>query len=208
MYVLVSNGRVLNGPRAWSYRSFKNTLEEELGINYDLPTVKTDTAVINISETVKIYFAVVDNTTPYNPKIEYLHGPFWDFSNDIATGTYTAVLHPLDTVKSYLKSVVASNRYDKEIAGIKHTIRNMLVTVETDRNTRNIFFQKYLLMSQDDTVNWKFPETWLTLSKTELGNVVSAAATHIENQFVWESGKIDEIDFATTYEALDAIVLE
>jgi len=208
MYVLVSNGRVLNGPRTWSYRSFRNTLEEELGITYDLPTVKTDTAVININETVKIYFAVVDETASYNPKIQYLHGPFWDFSNGIATGTYTAEYHPIQTVKTYLASVIAANRYDKEIAGIQHTIRNTQVTVETDRDTRNIFFQKYLLMSENETVNWKFPETWLTLSKTELGNVVSAAATHIEDQFNWESDKLFEIESASTYEALDAIVLE
>lgn len=208
MYVLVSNGRVLNGPRAWSFRSFQNTLSEELEITYSLPAVKTDNSVIHINETVKIYPAVLDETTPYNPKIEYLDGPFWDFSNDVATGTFTAKLHDLETLKLHLKSIVAANRYVKEIAGIKHTIRNTQVTIETDRDTRNIFFQKYLLMAENESVTWKFPETWLSLSKAELGGVVSAAATHIENQFIWESNKIFEIESATTHSELDAIILE
>jgi hypothetical protein len=208
MYVLVSNGRVLNGPRAWSFRSFQNTLQEELDITYNLPLAKTDNAVIHINDTVKIYPAVLDDSAPHNSKTQYLDGPYWDFSNDIATGTFTPKYHDLEHLKLHLKSIVAANRYVKEIAGIQHTIRNTQVTVETDRSTRNIFFQKYLLMTENESVTWKFPETWLALSKTELGTVVSAAATHIENQFIWESNKIFEIESATNHSELDSIALE
>lgn len=208
MYVLVSNGRVLNGPRAWSYRSFKNTLEEELGITYNLPVTKTDGAAIHISDTVKIYPAEIDNTTAYNPKIEYLHGPFWDFTNNVATGTFTVQNNSIESVKGYLKSVVATNRYQKEISGIAQTVNGITVTIDTDRETRNIFFQKYLLMAENDTVEWKFPEAWITLTKSELGGIVSNAASHIENQFVWEANKVLEIESANTYSELDLIALE
>lgn len=208
MYVLVSNEKILNGPRPWSYRSFKNTLEEELGITYNLPQNKTDDVAIHISDTVKIYPAVLDNSTPYNPKIEYLHGPFWNFSDNVATGTFTVQNNSLESVKGYLKSVVAANRYQKEISGIAQTVNNITVTVDTARDARNIFFQKYLLMSENETVEWKFPEAWITLTKAQLGGIVSNAALHIENQFVWEANKVIEIETANTYSELDVIVLE
>lgn len=208
MYVLVSDERVLNGPRAWSYRSFKNTLEEELGISYNLPTNKTDGAAIHISDTVKIYPAVIDDTTAYNPKIEYLHGPFWDFTGNVATGTFIVQNNSMETVKAYLKSVIATNRYQKEVSGIAQTVNNITVTVDTGRDARNIFFQKYLLMGESETVEWKFPEAWITLTKPQLGGIVSNAASHIENQFVWEANKVAEIESANTYSELDLIVLE
>lgn len=208
MYVLVSDGRVLNGPRNWSYRSFTNTLQEELGITYSLPFNKTDSVAIHISDTVKIYPAVIDDSTEYNPKIEYLHGPFWDFTNNVATGTFTVESNSLESIKGYLKSVVAANRYNKEISGITQTVNNVTVTVDTDRETRNIFFQKYLLMAENETVEWKFPEAWLTLTKTQLGSIVSNAASHIETQFAWEANKVVEIESANTAAELDVIVLE
>lgn len=208
MYVLVSNGRVLNGPRAWAYRSFKNTLEEELEITYNLPVNKTDGLAIHINDNVKIYPATIDDNIPYNPKIEYLHGPFWNFTDNVATGTFIVQQNSIESVKAYLKSVVASNRYSKEIEGIKQTIQGIEVSVETDRNTRNIFFQKYLLMAENETVGWKFPEAWLTLTKSELGNIVANAASHIENKFNWEANKVVEIDSANTHAELDSILLE
>lgn len=204
----MSEGRVLNGPRAWSYRSFKNTLEQELEISYDLPSNKTDNSAIHINDTVKIYPAIIDESIQYNSKIEYLHGPFWNVVDNVAIGTFTVKNNSIQSVKEYLKSVVASNRYDKEISGISETVQGTTVTIDTDRETRNIFFQKYLLMSDNETVEWKFPEGWLQLTKTELGNIVSNAASHIENQFIWEYNKINEIESANTYAELDSITLE
>lgn len=206
MYVLVANNSVLNGPKSWSPNSFRNTLVQELSIDYRLPLNKTDNEPIIISETVKILPAVLEYPE-YNFKINYIHGPFWDFSNNFATGTFTVENHSLDFVKNDLIAKIAANRYDKEIAGVQHTVQNTIVTIETDRTTRNIFFQKYILMGENDTVEWKFPERWLTLTKSELGNVVAAGASHIQNQFNWEVSKINEINSSTTLSALDSIEL-
>jgi len=62
-------------------------------------------------------------------------------------------------------------------------------------------------MGENDTVNWKFPEGWLTLTKVELGAAVSAGAAHIQGSFDWEKAKIEEIEAAETVEVLDAIVI-
>ena len=53
-YVLVNNNQVINGPRAWNYRSFESTLEEDLEIIIKLPMSKTDEEIIVIDENTKI----------------------------------------------------------------------------------------------------------------------------------------------------------
>lgn len=208
MYVLVSNGYVINGPRTWSYRSFMSTLQDELGIAYNLPTNKTDDTVIDISDTVKIYRAILDYSTPYNPRIQYLDGPYWDYTTGIAVGTFVARDNPIESTKAYMKSQVAANRYNKEIAGTTVNVQGIVVSIDTDRTTRNMFFQKYVLMGADDIVSWKFPEGWLSLTKTDLGDIVAAAVNYIQIQFDWESIVVTQIDMATSLTELAAINLE
>lgn len=206
IYVLINNNQVINGPRAWNYRSFESTLEDDLEITTKLPIQKTDSDPIIIDENTKILPAnlIYQN---YNPKIQYLNGPFWEFSDTLATGTFVVESNNIDAVKNDLIAKVAANRYAKEISGVKVTIQNTEVTIDTARGNRDIFVQKYLLMSDTDTVQWKFPECWLTLTKADLGLVVSTGATFVQEQFNWEEGKVVEINACTTLEELDAVIL-
>ena len=98
--------------------------------------------------------------------------------------------------------MVAVKRYVKEVAGTKATVQNTEVTVDTSREGRNVFVQKYSLMKTGDTVNWKFPEGWLTLTKIELGTIVTAGQTHIQSFFDWEKDYSDQIDAAQTKQDL------
>jgi hypothetical protein len=203
-YVLANNNHVLNGPRAWNYRSFESTLEEDLEIEYKLPLTKTDEEIITIDENTHIYPARYEYPA-YNQKTEYLHGPFWDFSTGTAIGTFEILPIQIEFIKQSLKQKVAANRYIKENAGTKITIQDTEVSIDTSRDNRNIFVQKYLLMNDTDTIQWKFPETWLTLSKQELGLVVTAADAYIQAQFDWEVTKGIEIDSKTTAEELNLV---
>lgn len=205
-YVLAHNNQVINGPRAWNYRSFESTLEEDLEIAFKLPMSKTDEDVIVIDENTKIYAAELVYQS-YNSKIEYLHGPFWDFTSGKAIGTFQIVANEIEAIKNTLKDRVTANRWRKEVAGTTATIQSTVVTVDTARGNRDIFVQKYLLMGENDTVQWKFPEGWLTLSKSELGTAVSAGAIHVQSQFEWEAAKLSEIDACTTAQALNVIEL-
>jgi hypothetical protein len=206
IYVLINNNQVINGPRAWNYRSFESTLEDDLEITTKLPLQKTDNDPIIIDEDTKILPATLIYQD-YNPKIQYLNGPFWEFSDTLATGTFVIEPNNIDAVKNDLISKVAANRYAKEISGVKVTIQNTEVTIDTARGNRDIFVQKYLLMSDTDTVQWKFPECWLTLTKSDLGLIVSTGATFVQEQFNWEEGKVVEIKACTTLEELDAVIL-
>ena len=205
-YVLVNNNQVINGPRAWNYRSFESTLEEDLEIIIKLPMSKTDEEIIVIDENTKIYASelVYQN---FNNKIEHLHGPFWDFTSGKAIGTFQIVENSIVSIKNTLKALVAENRWRKEIAGTTATIQNMEVIVNTTRDGRDIFFQKYMLMGENDTVQWKFSKSWLTLTKLDIGIAVTAGATYIQSQFEWETTKISEIDACVTAQELDLIDL-
>lgn len=203
-YVLENNNYVLNGPRTWNYHSFESTLEEDLEIEYKLPMSKTDEEIITIDENTHIYPARYVYPS-YNEKIEYLHGPFWDFSTGTAIGTFEILPIAIEHIKSNLKQKVAANRYNKENAGTKITIQDTEVSIDTSRDNRNIFVQKYLLMSDTDTVQWKFPEGWKTLTKEQLGLVVSRGAAYIQEQFDWEVAKGIEIDSKETAEELDLV---
>ena len=167
---------------------------------------KTDEEIIVIDENTKIYASelVYQN---FNNKIEHLHGPFWDFTSGKAIGTFQIVENSIVSIKNTLKALVAENRWRKEIAGTTATIQNMEVIVNTTRDGRDIFFQKYMLMGENDTVQWKFSKSWLTLTKLDIGIAVTAGATYIQSQFEWETTKISEIDACVTAQELDLIDL-
>jgi hypothetical protein len=115
---------------------------------------------------------------------------------------------PIDWVKGQLKGIVAANRYKKEIEGIKVPVQGDEVSVDTSRDGRQIYFDTYLAMSEQETIGWKFNEKWKTVGKNDLGLIVLSGKNHIQGSFNWEAAKVAEIDAATTLEQLDEIVLE
>lgn len=205
-YVLVKDGRVINGPRKWNFRSFEATLEEDCEVIYKLPMSYNSETPIEIVEGIRIVSAVLQPHA-FNPKIEYLHGPFWTYIADVAVGTYETVPHSIESVQNTLKARIADNRYTREVSGVKITIQGQEVTGDTSRERRDTYAMTYILMADDDTVQWKFPEGWLTLNKTEMGGVVAAGAEHIQTAFEWEASKVAEINACTTLEQLDAVDL-
>jgi len=205
MYVLVHKQRVIVGPMAWNRAMFSGALNK-LNITTVLPRKDpTDLPIVFDADT-KLCSAVLEYPE-HNPKIEYLHGPFWNFDEPTAVGTFQILETPIEFIKGNLKATVATERYNREIAGTTATIQNMAVTVDTNRGSRDIFVQQYLLMSENDVVNWKFPEAWLTLTKSDLGIAVAAGVAHVQAQFNWELEKNEEIDACTTAAELDAVVI-
>ena len=207
MFVVVHNGYVTLGPKNWNKLSFEEELRDECEVEYTLPTRNDARDPIIINANTSILPVVSIDTPNLNGKIQRLDGPYWNFSETQAEMYYTAGDLPLDYVKSNLKNEVAAKRYEKETAGIKMTIQSTEVTVDTARGSRDIFLDTYNVLGENDTINWKFPEIWLTLTKAELGSLVAAGVAHIQYCFNWEKTKADEIDACTTLAELDAITI-
>jgi hypothetical protein len=208
LFVIVENNFVIWGPKPWNKRNFDDVILSDCDIEANLPQYNDSNQIVIVSENVKIYPVVRLEDPIINGKIQRLEGPFWNFTDTHAEMSYTMGDQSIDLVKGTLKNTVAANRYFAEVSGIKMTIQGVEVTVDTARGSRDIFFNAYGTMTESETILWKFPEAWLTLTYAELGSIVSAGKAHIQTCFDWERTKDEEIDACTTLEQLDAIVLE
>lgn len=205
MYAVIYKNRVIVGPMVWNRAYFSFALEKE-NIKVGLPRTAPEDNELPwiINEDARI--AKVEITyPPYNEKIETVYGPFWDLSGNIAIASHEKKFRDIDSIRTTVRSQLAAERYRKETAGIQVTIQDTTVSIDTNRGSRDIFVQKYLLMADNVSTNWKFPETWLTLTKSEMASIVSAIDTHIQNCFDWEVSINTQIQNANTPEELDAI---
>jgi hypothetical protein len=208
MFVIVYQNSVILGPMRWNRFRFENTIFEDCEEFFvTLADRNDDLTPVIVSEDIKILPVQGTPSPEHNSKIEMLHGPFWEFTDNMAISSYTVLPIPVDAVKNQLKAVLANERYNKEVAGTTFTIQNTVITIDTARDTRNNLIQQYVLMNESDTVQWKFRETWLTLTKVEVGEIVRAGANYIQTQFQWEANLIVEISNATTLEDLASIVI-
>lgn len=205
MYAVIYDNRVLVGPMNWNRGMFQGALERK-GIQYPLPRTAPDNLPLTINEHAKIMR--VDEIRPtMNPLVEFYYGPLWDITEETAIANYEVHDSPIESMRYNLKQVAAQERYKREVLGTTTTIQEQTVTIDTNRGARDIFVQKYLLMSDTDTVNWKFPEGWLTLTKQDLGTVVQAGAQYIQSCFDWELNIAEQIDLAQTKQDLLAIII-
>lgn len=205
-FLIVENDQIVHlGPKPWNKYAFESCILDDMEVVATLPSTCTQLYVV--SPSIKIYPVTMQPYPTMNTKIQHLAGPFYTFSPTSAVGYYNAVDKPIDIVKAELTNVVAYNRLKKEEAGTTAVIQNLTVTIDTSRSTRDVFALKYMMMGATDTVLWKFPEGWLTLSKTDLGLAVQAGVTYIQTQFTWESQTAASIAACTTLAQLDAIGL-
>jgi hypothetical protein len=205
MYAVIYDNKVLVGPMNWNRGMFQGALERK-GIQYPLPRTAPNNLPLTINEHAKIMR--VDEIRPQmNPLVEFYYGPLWDITEEAAIANYEVHDSPIESMRYNLKQVAAQARYNKEVLGTTVTIQEQTVTIDTNRGARDIFVQKYLLMADSDLVNWKFPETWLTLTKQDLSLAVQAGAQYIQSCFDWELNITEQIDLAETKEQLLAITV-
>lgn len=204
MFVLSQNrNSVILGPMDYNKSYFQAIVKNDLELNINFPG--SISGYVNLSNDLEI-FPVTIVQPSINSKIEQPAGPFFTYSGETCTATYTAVPKNIDVVKNELKAKVADARYTKEVGGIKITLQGKEVTALTGREDRNLYLQAVQLGAANTT--WKFNgNVWLTLSLAELGDIVTAVMNHVKAAFEEEATKAAEIDACTTLEQLDAIVL-
>jgi len=204
LYSIVYKGRVIVGPLAWAQKYFTDVLRIRHRITANIPGQAPEVMPYVIDQDTSIH-DVVENKPEFDAMTQYLYGPLWDLSADVVVANYEVKEQNIEDARNNFRAVAAFERYKKEITGAKATIQGQEVTVDTSRDGRNIFVQKYTLMADGDTVNWKFPETWLTLTKSDLGLAVQAGVDHVQGAFNWEKNIDDQINAAQTAQELHAI---
>jgi hypothetical protein len=204
-YAIVHKDKVIFGPKGWNKPQFQNVIKEDLEIDIELEHRNVEAVPVVVDDDTVILPIEHLARPEYNPKIEFLNGPYWAFYDDHAAMFYVAEPLKLEHAKSFLKEQVAAIRYTKEVSSFQHLIGNQHVTIDTSREGRKNFSDAYMLMDRDDVVDWKFNEGWFTLTYPMLEKIVGAVRTHVQLAFSWERVKALEIDDARDHETLDKI---
>ena len=142
----------------------------------------------------------------YNLKIEWLSGPIFQIDENLVIATYEAKPLDLDIAKGNLIDKLPSARYAKEVQSINIELNDLVLTISTDRETRAVYANKLIGMGEN-TINWKFPEGWLTLNKADLEYIIQQIDLAVQEAFDWELSKLNEIKVCKTLEEIDKIVI-
>ena len=209
-YLLVQNKQiVILGPITWRQRFIQTEINDliddgELTIDYTVPA--TEQGYINIGNGFEIF--PVELTTPaFDPIYEELSGPFWTYENNVATGIYTVNTLSIEKIKGHLKQVVTAERYRKQNLGTTVAIANTTFSVSTDTNTINSLLS-LANNTGSDTINYKSPNGFISLTGTDIQNVVNQIHGYIPTQFNWEkttNETIDNADDITTLQAIEIV---
>ena len=205
MYAIVHNNFVILTQPNWNTRMFTNILAEECNVERRILLADEQNVPIILNENTKILKVGV--TTPeYNPKIEWLDGPIFDIQENIVNATYAVKPLDLTIAKGNLIDKLPALRYEKEKKSIDIKIQDLNINISTDRETRAIFTNKLLAIGEN-TINFKFKEGWLNLTKTDLEYIIQQIDFAVQEAFDWELSKTNEINSCKTLEEINNIVL-
>jgi hypothetical protein len=203
MFVIVHDNTVILGPMRWSKYKFENVILEECEVDTTLPTTNDNLDPITVSDNVKILPVQRTENPDFNPTIEMLHGPFWEFTDTVAIMSYTVQPLPLDAAKAMLKDRVAAERWTKENSGVTVNLNGTDYSFGTDRATRLVLMNA---QASTDNINWKQDrDTWVTLTPANVQTVLSTVLAHVQSSFDWEYTKLQAIDACASSEDLAGI---
>jgi hypothetical protein len=186
---------------------FNSVIEDDTEIITNIQPSDVNEVPLDLGNGIKIR-SCSDFYPQLNSKIQMYNGPFWTFNDNVGLASYVAVDKPLDLVRQELKAIVANERWVEEQAGTKAIIQSQEVTVDTARGIRDIFIQQFLLLPENATSQWKFPEGWMNVTKSDLGICVGAGVAHVQSAFNWEAMLVSQIDSSTLQELNDLVIIE
>lgn len=200
MYAVVYKNRVIVGPMDWNRGLFQGSLERE-GVETLIPRNAPEELPLIINEDARI--CRVEEVRPnLNPMVEYYYGPLWDLTGDIVIANYEVQDTPVEFARSNFKQQAADVRYTREVSGTTININGTDLAIDTNRGSRDVFIQRYIVMADGESIQWKFPQGWFQITKADLGQIVSKINAHVQQAFDWEATIVSQIDDATTKQDL------
>ena len=206
MFVIVHNNSVILGPMRWNRYRFENVIQEDLDLDQPITLPDTNGSnVITVNDEVTIYPVLRIDNEEFNPKIQHLHGPFWEFTDVGAIGSYIAQDLSIDAVKNQLKAEIANQRWLKENEGTYIRLNDVEYPFATTKENRSILHQA--ITSNTTELNWKIStDQWIILTQQDIKLVFDTIFQHVQWWFDWELRKFNEIDNCTTLQQLNDVV--
>lgn len=211
LYALLENGEIKVGPRTYVVAPFLDFLSEKSPVSSFFNVLPRDydgNEPIVITDSISIV-PVVEDKPEYDSLFEELSGPFYTINTNNISASYNVVNREINLIRNNLKSLLASNRYDVEVSPINVIIQGIEVTVNTDRDNRDLWDRIYSKMTNTETREFKFQNNvWLTLTKEDIKKIADAIDAHVQSAFTKEANIAAEIDSANTVNALKTINIE
>ncbi len=149
----------------------------------------------------------------YDEDVQWLVGPLYSVANGAVKVEYKVVdkteselADHLDRVKQDKLAEIAEARYEAEIAGVEKDGS----LIRTDRQTQAMISGAALKAIRDDTYvcRWKTANGFVTLGAEDIIAVADTIRDHVQSCFDREAVLADQVEAATTLEAVRAITWE
>lgn len=162
---------------------------------------------ILVNDRIRLYRVEYGELPAIDETFQRSKGIEWDFASDLAVPKYIIEDLEIDQIKKNLVDFLSSVSNSKQNATINYVYNDQTITLSTTIDVRFNLTQKWIMMSETDTVNEKIGGVWLELSKQELKNILNAIDSHMTAVSDWEKNKFDEIMAADNIEQLREIEL-
>lgn len=203
MYVVINNNKVVLGILPWNPKYFSTVLKSRHKVTSTLPKTEPDSTEFPyvIDENTVIKCAEENRSHEINPMVEYYYGPQWEFVDDKVIANYEVKTQDLDSAKGNYRQKAAMLRYEKELSGTIVTIDGVEHAIETSREARAKYVEKYVMMG-DDPISWKFQDSWQTITKQNMFEIIQAIETYVQSTFDEELALVEQINATESNEAL------
>jgi hypothetical protein len=202
VYVLTNkDDSVLLGPIQWSPGLILHTLQLEVGEDTTISPSDFKRVPYEPVEGYKIRFAEIVEEG-FDPLFYDRTGPTWTFTEDKGIATYSFRQKDIKFIKQELKSSIATIRWHKENDTLNLQIGEENVSITASRESRSIYFQKYLLADEESSVPFKIDGRWLNFNKGHLKYIITKIDDHVQEVFEWERSLSVRIDESTSFDEL------
>jgi len=184
MYVVVYKGSVVLGIIPWNNKYIMDVMRARHNETIEIPYIEPAASQFpyQVNADCIIYPAEEDRSSNVNPLIEYYYGPTWEFLETKVIAHYEVVPHTLEYAKYNYKAKAADLRYKQEIANTSVTVNGIDHEIETDRLSRTKFIEK-LSISSNESINWKFKDSWQIITKADIQIIVDKIDEHVQGAF-------------------------
>jgi hypothetical protein len=208
-YLLIKDKQqVILGPMPWRARYIQSELNDlvDAGEKATAFTISpTESGYVDCGDGYELIPAIF-SSTDYDPIYQHLEGPFYTYNDNVASGLYNVLETDISLVKAKLKEIAKAERQRKQNLGTTVNIGGTDVSLATDADELANFVS--LLSSiGEDSVNWKFKEGFITLTKANVQSIVDAIRSHIQTQFDWEKTICETIETATELSSLKTLTI-
>lgn len=208
-FALIHDNQLILGPIGFNVRMINSELESLEVEEQITPQSYTDLP-IHFSDGLTHLVLIEKDLPSHNPKYHNVGNFTWEIikENDVPTKvllTYPIVDKTLEEVKEIRKQEVAPVRREKENTIIRLSVNDTEIQVSSSRDERLLLTNKLTAIA--DSCNYKFQNTWLEVTSTELQFIIGEIDKVVQAAFDWELAKLQEIDACETIDDVYAVVI-